>query len=240
MSLRVYESPEELAGDAARNLAARAKSTIEERGRFTVALAGGSTPKATYEVLAREYANALDWTAVHVFFGDERTVAPDHEESNYRMAREALLDRVAVGSVHRMRCELPPEEATASYEEELRAFFGPEGVPRLDLILCGLGEDGHTLSLFPETAALDVSARLVVANSVLKLETTRLTLTVPVVNAARAVSFLVAGEGKAAALREILEGSAVPRAYPAKYVDPESGDLTWMVDRAAASLLTSA
>lgn len=238
MTLLVYESPEELARDAARNFAARAKSAIEERGRFVVALAGGSTPKATYEVLARGYAHALDWRAVHVFFGDERTVPPDHEESNYRMAREALLDRVPVGSVHRMRGELAPEEAAASYDEELHGFFGSDGVPRLDLILCGLGEDGHTLSLFPETAALNVSDRLVVANPVLKLETTRLTLTIPVVNTARAVSFLVAGEGKAAALREILEGNAAPSAYPAKYIDPQSGDLTWMVDRAAAGLLS--
>lgn len=239
MTLLVYESPEELAGEAARNVAARAKSAIEERGRFALALAGGSTPKAAYEVLASEYANALDWSAVHVFFGDERAVPPEHEESNYRVARETLLSRVAVGSVHRMRGELPPEEAAASYEEELRAFFGQDGVARLDLILCGLGGDGHTLSLFPETAALDVSDRLVVANPVLKLDTTRLTLTVPVVNAARAVTFLVAGEDKASVLREILEGDPSPRAYPAKYVDPESGDLTWMVDRAAASLLAS-
>ncbi len=237
MNLLVHETPEELAAAAAREFAARAKSAIEERGRFAIALAGGSTPKATYEVLAREYAGVLDWGAVHVFFGDERTVPPDHEESNYRMAREALLDHLPVGSVHRMRGELPPEEAAAGYEEELRGFFGPDGTPRFDLILCGIGEDGHTLSLFPETAALDVTDRLVVANPVLKLETTRLTLTVLVANAARALNFLVAGEGKAEALREILEGDADPRAYPAKLVRPE-GDLTWMVDRAAAQLLS--
>jgi 6-phosphogluconolactonase len=136
-----------------------------------------------------------------------------------------------------MRGELPPEEAAASYEEELRGFFGPDGPPRFDLILCGLGEDGHTLSLFPETSALDVTDRWVVANPVLKLETTRLTLTVPVLDAARAVTFLVAGEGKAPALKEILEGDADPRAYPAKLARPEDGDLTWMVDRAAAGSL---
>jgi 6-phosphogluconolactonase len=238
VNLLVYETPEELAEAAARDFASRAEEIIDERGRFAVALAGGSTPKATYEVLARNYANELDWSKVHVFFGDERTVPPDHEDSNYRMARETLLLHIRVGSVHRMRCELPPEEAAAAYERELREFFGADDVPRLDLILGGLGEDGHTLSLFPETAALDVTDRWVVANPVLKLGTTRLTLTIPVLNASRAVTFLVAGESKAEALKEVLEGDADPRAYPAKLVRPESGDLTWMVDRAAARSLT--
>jgi 6-phosphogluconolactonase len=237
VNLLLFETPEELAEASARDFAARTQETIDERGRFAVALAGGSTPKATYEVLARDYANELDWSRVHVFFGDERTVPPDHEDSNYRMAYETLLSHVPVGSVHRMRGELPPDEAAAAYEEELRAFFGQVDIPGLDLILCGLGEDGHTLSLFPETAALDVNDRWVVANPVLKLGTTRLTLTIPVLNASRAVTFLVAGESKAEALKEVLEGDADPRAYPAKHVRPESGDLTWMVDRAAARLL---
>ncbi len=237
MNLLVYETPAEIAEAAARDFAARAEEAIGERGRFAVALAGGSTPKATYEALARDYADKLDWGRVRAFFGDERTFPPDHVDSNYRMAHEALLSRVPVGGVHRMRGELPPAEAAAAYEEELREFFGPDESPSLDLVLLGLGEDGHTASLFPETSALDVTDRLVVANPVLKLETTRLTLTIPVINAAKAVTFLVAGEGKAQALREVLEGDADPRAYPAKLVHPESGDLTWMVDRAAASLL---
>ena len=237
MNLFVYETPEELAGASAREFAARAEEAIDERGRFAAALAGGSTPKATYEALARDYADRVDWGRVHVFFGDERSVAPDHEDSNYRMAREALLDHVPLGGVHRMCGELPPEEAAAAYEEELRRFLGDDP-PRFDLNLCGLGEDGHTLGLFPETSALEVTDRWAVANPVLKLETTRLTLTVPVVNAARAVVFLVSGAGKAGALREILEGDADPRAYPAKLVKPESGDLTWRVDQAAAGSLT--
>ena len=136
-----------------------------------------------------------------------------------------------------MRGELPPAEAAAAYERALREFFGADGAPAIDLILLGIGEDGHTASLFPETSALDVSDRWVVANPVLKLETTRLTFTVQVLNAAKAVTFLVAGEGKSGALRQILEGDADPRAYPAKFIRPEGGDLTWMVDRAAASLL---
>ena len=236
MNLLVYDTPEELEAAAARDFVARAEAAISERGRFAVALAGGSTPKDTYEALAQDYADRLDWSRVHVFFGDERTVPPHHEDSNYRMARETLLAHIRVGSVHRMRCELAPAEAAKSYEEQLREFFGAQSVPAFDLILLGLGEDGHTASLFPETAALEVDDRWVVSNPVLKLETARLTLTIPVINAARAVIFLVAGEDKAEALKEVLEGGADPRSYPAKLIRPE-GELAWMVDRAAASLI---
>lgn len=236
MSVRVYESPEDLAAAAAREFATRAAKAIEERGRFAVVLAGGSTPRTTYEILARDYAGEIDWRRVHVFFGDERTVPPDHDDSNYRMAREALLDHVPLGSVHRMRGELPPDEAAAAYEEDLRGFFETEEFPRFDLILLGIGADGHTASLFPETSALEVHDRRVVANPVLKLDTTRITLTVPVINAAKSVVFLVAGEDKAPALGEILEGDADPRQYPAKLVEP-SGGPDWMLDRAAAQSL---
>jgi 6-phosphogluconolactonase len=237
LNLLVHETPQELAQAAARDFATKAEAAIGERGRFAVALAGGSTPRATYEVLANDYAGALDWSKVHVFFGDERTVPPNHEDSNYRMTHETLLSRVPVGSVHRMRGELPPAEAAAAYEEELREFLGASNEPpSLDLILLGIGDDGHTASLFPETSALEIHDRWVVANPVLKLETTRLTLTVPVINAARAVNFLVAGEGKAGALKEILEGEADPREYPAKLIRPEGGPV-WMVDRAAAKFL---
>ena len=237
MNLLVHETPQELAQAAARDFATKAEAAIGERGRFAVALAGGSTPEATYEVLANDYAGALDWSKVHVFFGDERTVPPNHEDSNYRMTHETLLSRVPVGSVHRMRGELPPAEAAAAYEEELRGFFGTsDEPPSLDLILLGIGEDGHTASLFPETSALEVQDRWVVANPVLKLETTRLTLTVPVINSARSVNFLVAGESKAEALKQILKGDADPRQYPAKLVRPAGGPV-WMVDRAAAKSL---
>ena len=234
MSLRVYEDKAALADAVARDFAERAQAAIRASGRFAVALAGGSTPKVVYETLARDYAGSLDWSRVHVLFGDERTVPPDHEDSNYKMAKETLLDHVPIGSVHRMRGELPPEAAAAEYEQELRVFFGEP--PRFDLVMLGIGGDGHTASLFPETPALEVTDRLAVANPVPRLETTRLTLTAPVINAARAVVFLVAGEDKAEALREILEGDADPRAYPAKLVGPD-GDLAWMVDWEAARLL---
>ena len=237
MSVVIFENPEKLAEAAARAFVEKAAKAIAERGRFAVALAGGSTPKATYKVLARDHARDVGWPNVHVFFGDERTVPPDHEDSNYRMAREALLDHVPVGSVHRMRGELPPDEAAALYEEELLAFFEEEP-PVLDLVMLGIGGDGHTASLFPETSALEVTDRLAVANPVPKLDTTRVTLAAPVLNAARDINFLVAGEDKAEALKEILEGDADPREYPAKLIQP-SGGPTWMVDRAAASLLAS-
>ena len=235
MSVVIFENPEKLAEAAARAFVEKAAKAIAERGRFAVALAGGSTPKATYEMLARDHASDVDWADVHVFFGDERTVPPDHEDSNYRMARGALLDHVPVGSVHRMKGELPPDEAAALYEEELLTFF-EDGPPVLDLVMLGIGGDGHTASLFPETSALEVTDRLAVANPVPKLDTTRVTLAAPFLNAARDINFLVAGEDKAEALKEILEGDADPRRYPAKLIQPPGGPV-WMVDRAAASML---
>lgn len=237
MNLRVYEDKKRLAEAAASDFADKATNSIDSSGRFVVALAGGSTPKVAYELLVSEYADEVDWNNVHVFFGDERSVPPEDDDSNYRMAREALLDHVPVGSVHRMKGELLPDEAAMLYEEELREFFGTLGTPpEFDLIQLGIGDDGHTASLFPNTPALTVTDRWVAQNPVPKLETVRTTLTLPVINSAKAVSFLVAGEGKAEALKEILEGDADPRDYPAKFVRP-AGELTWMVNRAAAGML---
>ena len=237
MSLTLYADKERLAAAAARFFVERAMRAIDGTGRFAVALAGGSSPQRAYELLADTYRDDLDWNRVQVFFGDERGVPPDHEDSNYRMANEALLSRVPVGTVHRMRGELPPSEAAADYERELRGFFG--GPPVFDLVMLGIGEDGHTASLFPRTPALDETDRFAVENPVEKLGTTRITLTAPTINAARNVAFLVSGGDKAEALKEILEGDADPRDYPAKLIRP-SGDPAWMVDRAAARLLRAA
>ena len=190
-----------------------------------------------YGILARDCIDRIDWSSVYVFFGDERSVPPHHEDSNLKMASEVLLDHVPVANVHRIQGELPPEEAAEAYEEQLRKFFQTEDVPRFDLILLGLGADGHTASLFPWTAALEVHDRWVVANPVPRLGTTRITLTLPVINAARAVIFLVAGEDKAEALREIIEGDADPRAYPATLVQPPGGP-QWLLDQSPASLLS--
>ena len=238
MNLKIYENKQELAEAAARDFIEKANAAIDELGRFAVALAGGSTPEATYELLVTEkFVDEVDWSNVHVFFGDERSVPPDDDDSNYKMADDALLSHVTVGSVHRMKGELLPDEAAMQYEEELREFFGSlGGPPEFDLIQLGIGEDGHTASLFPNTPALEVTDRWAAQNPVPKLETVRITLTLPVLNAAKAVSFLVAGEGKAEALKEILEGNADPRNYPAKFVQP-AGELNWMVDQDAAQML---
>lgn len=230
----VYDTPEELAAEAARGFVELGEAAVAERGFFAVVLAGGSTPEATYEALARDYADRPFWRNTHVFFGDERTVPPEDEDSNYRMAREALLDHVQVASVYRMKGDLTPEMAAAEYERDLQGFFGGVETPVFDLIQLGIGGDGHTASLFPRTPALDVRDRWVATNPVEKLDTDRLTLTVPVLNAARAVWFLVAGEGKAEAVAEVLEGDADPYEYPSKLVRPEGGPV-WMLDRAAAS-----
>jgi 6-phosphogluconolactonase len=232
----IYESPGELASEAARWFVDTAEAAVAERGYFAVALAGGSTPEATYEALARDYTDRPFWRNTHVFFGDERTVPPEDEDSNYRMAREALLDHVQVASVYRMKGDLTPEMAAAEYERDLQSFFGGVDAPVFDLIQLGIGGDGHTASLFPSTPALDILDRWVAANPVHKLDTDRLTLTVPVLNAARDVWFLVAGESKAEAVSEVLEGDASPNDYPSKLVRPEGGPV-WMLDRAAASLL---
>jgi 6-phosphogluconolactonase len=239
VNVEVHADATALAVAAAEAFNEAAERAVEERGRFAVALAGGSTPKALYELLADRYGDAPYWPHVHVFFGDERPVPPDHEDSNYRMAKEALLDRVPVGSVHRMRGELEPAEAARLYEEELRDSFGvaPGEAPRFDLVLLGMGEDGHTLSLFPRTPALDVRDRLVAENPVEKLGQTRITLTLPVLDAARAATFLVSGSGKAEAVSEVLGGEADGRNYPARLARPENGNLTFMLDREAASLL---
>ncbi len=238
MNIKVYEDKQALAEAAARDFIERANAAIQETGRFAVALAGGSTPEATYELLAtKEYAGEVDWGNVHFFFGDERSVPPDDEDSNYRMADESLLSHVSVGSVHRMKGELLPDEAAMEYEGELREFFSTPGrPPEFDLIQLGIGDDGHTASLFPNTAALDVTDRWVAQNPVPKLETVRITLTLPVLNAAKAVSFLVAGEGKAEALKAVLESDADPHDYPSKFLQP-AGELNLMLDREAAVML---
>lgn len=235
-NVRIFENPQGLAEAAAETFAKEGTRSIRQSRRFAVALAGGSTPKSAYELLATQYRDTLDWSKVHIFFGDERTVPPDHENSNYRMAHETLLSHVPVGSVHRMRGELDPREAATLYEEELVTFF--DGLPSFDLILLGIGEDGHTASLFPHTPALNVSHRWVVENPVEKLGTMRITLTAPAINMAQRAIFLVAGEGKAKALQKILEADTDPQDYPAKLIQPAFGPI-WMVDRAAAGLISN-
>jgi len=207
-----------------------------------VALAGGSTPRGLYRLLTADaYRPQLSWEHFRVFWGDERTVPPDHQESNFRMAEEALLSHVPIPSnqVFRIEGELPANEAAARYEALLREQFRLSSgeVPRFDLILLGMGPDGHTASLFPGTSAVTESQKLVAAPWVEKLHTHRVTLTPPVLNAAKHVVFLVSGEDKATALQAVLEGPADPARYPAQVVNPLAGHMVWLVNQDAAGLL---
>ncbi|MET0284715.1 MAG: 6-phosphogluconolactonase [Polyangiales bacterium] len=217
---------------------AAAIEAVTKRGRFTLALSGGSTPKALYKLLAEH--PELPWANIELFFGDERAVPPDHADSNARMARETLtrMSFVPEARVHRMRAELPAKEAAADYEHTLRLFFPHTRVPHFDLILLGMGPDGHTASLFPHTAALQEQSAWVAANWVEKLASHRLTLTYPVLNAAAHVLFLIAGADKAPALQQVLEGDAPIDDYPSRGVKP-AGQLTFLVDQAAAAQLGS-
>ena len=216
---------------------------MAERGRFAIALSGGSTPKNLYNLLATNARSTLPWDHTYFFWSDERHVAPNNPDSNYRMADEAMLSKVPVppGNIYRVPAENPDAAAVAeAYEVSIRKFFQlqPDQLPRFDLILLGLGPDGHTASLFPGTAGLEEKSRLVIANSVEKLKTHRLTFTLPLINAARCVAFLVSGTDKAAVLRSVLEESVPGAQYPAKLVQPSDGNLIWFLDRAAASGLT--
>lgn len=239
--------PENVAHHAAEEFVRRADSAIQERGAFRVALAGGSTPKRTYELLAEPaMANRVNWSFVHLFFGDERSVAPDHPDSNFRTAHLALLSHVSIPTpqIHRMAGERGDlAQAARDYEAALAASFGvarDAGPPSFDLILLGMGKDGHTASLFPQTTALDPTKAWVVENDVPSQQTRRLTLTAPAINAARCVMFLVAGRDKAEPLVSVLEGPPNPREFPSQLIAPTDGELIWLVDRAASANLSIA
>ncbi len=242
--VRVFPEIVALNNASAEEFSRAAREAVAARRRFAVALAGGATPKGVYLRLADAEisgANRLPWDRIHVFFGDERCVPPDYPDSNFRMASETLLSRVPIppANVHRFRGEDDPAHAAAAAERDLREFFGT-GPPRFDLVLLGLGNDGHTASLFPETEALRETERLVIANWVPKLNAHRLTLTFPVLNQAAEIVFLVAGAEKAKVLRETLRPSPEGPAHPARSVRPTHGRLLWLVDEAAAGGLEPA
>jgi 6-phosphogluconolactonase len=241
-TIEVFRDPSALAQGAAEHIVARGAEAIAARGRFLLTLAGGSTPKAAYETLASDaYARRLDWSRVHVLWGDERCVPPGDSQSNYRMAREALLDRVPIPSdnIHRMRGEDDPEQAAAAYELLLRELLHDPGGPDLadtglDLVLLGMGNDGHTASLFPGGRAVRERVRWVVAEYGAAVAMWRITLTPVVINAAKDVVFVVSGPGKAARLHDVIDGPHTPDLLPAQVVEPVQGRLTWLVDEAAA------
>lgn len=233
-----------LAARAARHFVEVAEGAVARRGRARIAISGGSTPKAAFQLLAdpsEPWLKRMPWDKLDLYWVDERCVPPDHADSNYRMTREAMLDQVplAPAQIHRMEGELEPEVAAARYESVLRDGFRLEGAetPRFDLIQLGMGPDGHTASLFPHTKALDEVSRLVVSNHVENKDAWRVTLTWPVINQGASVFFLIGGADKAGILKEVLTGPRDTDRLPSQLIAPASGILTLLLDKAAAALL---
>ena len=237
--IRCFPDDESLSRAAADIFLAEAKAAVQKKDGFTVALSGGSTPRRTYRILADStHRDQVEWEKVHVFWGDERCVPPGDPKSNERMARRALLDHVPVppGQVHPMRCGESPEHAADQYERRLHARFGP-GPPAFDLVFLGLGENGHTASLFPGTSVLEEQKRWVAAVYLPEQDLYRLTLTAPIINMAGKIVFLVSGEGKAKVLKAVLEGPRNPCHLPAQLIKPADGELVWLVDHKAGQML---
>ena len=233
--VEIFANVETLNEAAASLIVKIAAEALQAKGKFSIALAGGSTPESLYKLLASdEFKKEIDWTKTRVFFGDERCVSPDDAESNYRMANAALLARVSIlpENVFRLRGEIEPEKAAAEYEEIIKKTLGENA--RLDLILLGMGDDGHTASLFPQTRALRETKKLVAANFVEKLNANRLTLTFSAINSAKNVLFLVAGAKKAAMIKKVFSGETID--LPSSLIKPENGNCFWFLDEEAASL----
>ncbi len=243
--LHISEDAERLAEEAARHWTLRALEAIEARGVFHACLSGGSTPKRLYQRLAEgELAKSLDWSRIHLWFGDERCVPPDHPDSNYRMVHEALISHIAIPerNVHRIHGELSPEDAASRYARELVHHLPDrgDGLGRFDLLMLGMGDDGHTASLFPGTAALQEHERPAVAVYVPKLQSWRITITYPLIERAREIMLLVAGAAKADVVAQVLGGAPEAAEYPVARVRAPEGELVWWLDRAAAARLPEA
>lgn len=233
--LEIVPTKEDLVQQAVELFIDAAKTQIRRKGVFSVALSGGSTPKPVYAALAEPgNRDRVDWGKVHLFWGDERHVPPEDPQSNYRMAREALLDQIDIPAenIHRVPAEMEVRMAAFQYEEELRQFFGGKW-PVLDFIFLGMGQDGHTASLFPQSAGLNEDFRWFIANYAPRMETWRLTLSAPAINAARFVLVLVEGEDKADRLKAVLTGPSDPYEMPIQMIDPREGEMVWLVDQAA-------
>jgi len=238
MHIAIYPDIATLSHDAAQHIVRIANESIATYGRFTMALSGGTTPRKTYELLGSEpYSRQINWTLVHIFWGDERSVPPESPDSNYRMAHEILLSKIPIPAVqvHRMLANEPNRDAASQeYVEEMQRVFATDDIPSFDLIQLGMGPEGHTASLFPHQEALHEERRLVMPVSVPKPPPDRLTFTPPLLNAARNILFLVTGSDKADALHAVLEGPYQPDEYPTQIVRPPNGEVVWMVDTAAA------
>jgi len=237
MNLEILETPQDLARAAAEIFVAKSKEAVAKRGIFTIALSGGSTPKLLYQLLAapnRAFREQVPWPSIHFFWADERHVPPDHPESNYRMANEAMLSKVPVAknNVHRVMSENPDAARAAEDYEQTVLRIVPGKPPRFDLILLGVGTDGHTASIFPESDVLHETKRLVAAPWIEKLKSYRITMTLPLINNAASVVFLVSGTEKAEIVKEMAQG---PKRYPAQEIRP--AEVRLMLDREAASKL---
>jgi 6-phosphogluconolactonase len=244
-TIKLFSHCSEIASFAAHEVARIATEAAAARGVFSIALAGGSTPKMLYALLAEHPAlrNSLPWDKMQVFFGDERHVGPGHADSNFQMASDAMLSKVPLREeqIHRIKGEYPDTaQAAQEYEGEIRRVFHLQGAefPRFDVILLGMGNEGHTLSLFPGTLALHEERRIVTRNWVGKLYTERITLTAPAANAAANIFFMVTGSDKACALKAVLEGPVEPEQLPAQMIQPVDGSLFWLVDQAAGAMLS--
>jgi 6-phosphogluconolactonase len=243
--IRILPDGAAIAKRAAQEFAQAAAAAVRAKGSFNVSLAGGSTPKALYGLLVNDPAlrSQLAWDKIHLFFGDERHVSPDHPDSNFRMATEAMISKSPLKpeQVARIKAEYPDaEKAALEYEKALREYFKLKDgdYPRFDLLLAGMGNEGHTLSLFPGTKALHPDGRIVVSNWIGKLYTERITLTAAAANNAAEIIFMVTGADKALALKGVLEGPYEPEQLPAQLLQPQNGKLLWLVDTAAGSMLT--
>jgi 6-phosphogluconolactonase len=244
VTYRVFSTPAAVAQAAGELFASSVAAAVNARGIARVAISGGTTPKAMFGLLAdpsQPFASQVPWNKLDLYWVDERCVPPEDAESNYRMTREALLSKVPLPAeqIHRMEGELEPEVAAARYEAAIRNGFKLEGAetPTFDLVMLGMGDDGHTASLFPHTEALNDMTHIVVANHVPQKDTWRVTLTWPVINQGREVAFLIEGKNKAQVLHEVFEGPYQPETYPSQIIRPASGKLTLLLDAAAAANL---
>jgi 6-phosphogluconolactonase len=238
--LIVVNDPDELTQKAVDIILESTRRSFQERGIFRLCLAGGSTPRKLYRRLAEaQNISDLNRQGLVLYWGDERCVLPDDPGSNYKMAKDELICHLdtEVASIHRMEGEAEPFQAAAHYENTLRSHFLQQNQPTFDLLLLGMGEDGHTASLFPFTAAVNEENHWVLGHYIPKLAGWRITLTPPVLNRARRILFLVAGEEKAQALAHVLTGNYSPQQYPAQTIRPNFGEILWLVDQAAASQL---
>jgi len=238
--VKVFPGKDALVAGTAEWILSACGEAIANRGACSIAFSGGSTPRALYRLLASDpWRKRFDWSRIELFQVDERAVPIDHPDSNFGMIERELLRSVQIpqNNVHRMRTELGAQAAAEEYESQLRRSFVAAAVPQFDVLLLGMGEDGHTASLFPGTEALHETSRLVLGYTVVKLNAPRITLTFPVINQGRKVLFLVSGESKAAILREVFEGESPELRYPAAMVEPTSGLLYWHLDSEAASMI---